>query len=175
MYILFYLNTYLHFHLSDLRSSSCIIVRLPFLIFVIARRCGHSRLLPKRLLKQLIHRRPLKTQRLLKTKLREHALILRQQAESLRNAAIKEDTVIATLRAQKEELMREIYLIMTATLGVPPNPNKRFVWEYIDQDEKTGRWEGSPKEYFEQFGTKPHTVRDIMLVETMMVIGSLRC
>ncbi|KAJ2911451.1 hypothetical protein MD484_g8963, partial [Candolleomyces efflorescens] len=94
---------------------------------------------------------------LLKTKLREHALILRQQAESLRNAAIKEDTVIATLRAQKEELMREIYLIMTATLGVPPNPNKRFVWEYIDQDEKTGRWEGSPKEYFEQFGTKPHT------------------
>jgi bleomycin hydrolase len=112
---------------------------------------------------------------LLKTKLREHGLILRQQAESLRNAAIKEDTVIATLRAQKEELMREIYLIMTATLGVPPNPKKGFVWEYIDQDEKTGRWEGSPKEYFEQFGTKPHTVRGIIFIKAMMVIGSLRC
>lgn len=97
---------------------------------------------------------------LLKTKLREHGLILRQQAEALRNAAVREDTVIATLRAQKEELMKEIYNIMTATLGVPPNPNKRFVWEYLDQDDKTGRWEGSPKEYFEQFATKPYSVSD---------------
>ncbi|TEB37328.1 bleomycin hydrolase [Coprinellus micaceus] len=97
---------------------------------------------------------------LLKTKLREHGLILRQQAEALRNAAVREDTVIATLRAQKEELMKEIYNIMTATLGVPPNPNKRFVWEYLDQDDKTGRWEGSPKEYFEQFATKPYSPSD---------------
>ncbi|EAU91103.1 bleomycin hydrolase [Coprinopsis cinerea okayama7 len=92
---------------------------------------------------------------LLKTKLREHALILRRQAEALRNAFVKEDTVIATLRAQKEELMKEMYNMMTATLGVPPSPNKRFVWEYIDADDKTGRWEGTPKEYYEQFGTKP--------------------
>lgn len=92
---------------------------------------------------------------LLKTKLREHALILRDLAASLRGAHIREETVIATLRAKKEALMKEIYNIMTATLGVPPNPNKKFVWEYIDADDKTGRWEGSPKEYYEQFGTKP--------------------
>jgi len=92
---------------------------------------------------------------LLKTKLREHALILRRQAEALRNAFVKEDTVIATLRALKEELMREVYTVMTATLGVPPSPNKKFVWEYIDSDDKTGRWEGTPREYFDQFGTKP--------------------
>lgn len=92
---------------------------------------------------------------LLKTKLREHALILRNQAEALRNAFVKEDTVIATLRLKKEGLMREIYNIMTATLGVPPSPNRRFVWEYIDADDKPGRWEGTPKDFYEQFGTKP--------------------
>jgi len=49
---------------------------------------------------------------------------------------------------------------MTATLGVPPNPNKRFVWEYIDTDEKVSRWEGSPKDYFEQFASKPFSPQD---------------
>ena len=95
---------------------------------------------------------------LLKTKLREHALILRTLADTLRSAHVREDTVIATLRIKKEELIREIYNIMTATLGVPPHPNKRFVWDYIDADDKVGRWEGSPKEFFEQFGTKPYSV-----------------
>jgi len=97
---------------------------------------------------------------LLKTKLREHALILRTLADTLRGAHVKEETVIATLRAKKEELIREVYNIMTATLGVPPNPKKAFVWEYIDTDEKVSRWEGSPKEYFEQFASKPFSPLD---------------
>jgi len=95
---------------------------------------------------------------LLKTKLREHALILRALAETLRGAHVREETVIATLRAKKEELMREVYNIMTATLGVPPHPRKRFVWEYLDAEDKTGRWEGSPRDYFEQFASKPFSV-----------------
>jgi len=94
---------------------------------------------------------------LLKTKLREHALILRNMAETLRGAHVREETVIATLRAKKEELIREVYTIMTATLGVPPPPSKRFVWEYIDTDDKFGRWEGSPKDFVEQFASKPYS------------------
>ncbi|KAF9527375.1 bleomycin hydrolase [Crepidotus variabilis] len=97
---------------------------------------------------------------LLKTKLREHALALRSMAETLRGAHVREETVMATLRAKKEELMKEIYNIMTATLGVPPHPNKRMVWEYIDTDEKVGRWEGSPKDFFEQFNSKPYSPLD---------------
>jgi len=97
---------------------------------------------------------------LLKTKLREHALILRTLADTLRGAHVREDTVIATLRAKKEELMKEVYTIMTATLGVPPHPKKSFVWEYIDADEKVGRWEGSPKDFFEQFANKPFSAVD---------------
>jgi len=98
---------------------------------------------------------PLNT--LLKTKLREHALILRTLADTLRSNHIREENVMATLRAKKEELMREIYNIMTATLGVPPPPGKKFVWEYIDSDDVTGRWEGSPKEFYDQFATKPYS------------------
>ena len=95
---------------------------------------------------------------LLKTKLREHALILRALAATLRVSHVKEEVVIANLRAKKEELMKEIYYILTATLGVPPHPRGRFVWEYIDAEEKTGRWEGSPKDYYEQFASKPYPV-----------------
>lgn len=96
---------------------------------------------------------------LLKTKLREHALILRTLADTLRSAHVREETVIATLRAKKEELIKEVYNIMTATLGVPPPPNKRFVWDYMDADEKVGRWEGSPKDFVEQLVSKPFAVR----------------
>lgn len=95
---------------------------------------------------------------LLKTKLREHALILRTLADTLRSSHVKEQTVIATLRAKKEELIKEVYGIMTATLGVPPNPNKKFVWEYEDTEHKVGHWEGSPKDFFEQFASKPFSV-----------------
>ncbi|KDR75057.1 hypothetical protein GALMADRAFT_69928 [Galerina marginata CBS 339.88] len=97
---------------------------------------------------------------LLKTKLREHALILRTLADTLRGAHVREETVIATLRAKKEELIREVYTIMTATLGVPPPPGKKFVWEYIDSDDKVGRWEGSPKDFVEQFASKPYSPVD---------------
>jgi len=97
---------------------------------------------------------------LLKTKLREHALILRTLADTLRGAHVREETVIATLRAKKEELIREVYNIMTATLGVPPPPTKKFVWEYIDADDKVGRWEGSPKDFVEQFASKPFSPLD---------------
>ncbi|KAF9050247.1 hypothetical protein BJ165DRAFT_1525512 [Panaeolus papilionaceus] len=97
---------------------------------------------------------------ILKTKLREHSLILRALAEQLRAAHLKEETVMATLRAKKEELMKEVYRVMTATLGVPPPPGKKFVWDYIDADDKVGRWEGSPKEFFEQFASKPFSPLD---------------
>jgi bleomycin hydrolase len=97
---------------------------------------------------------------LLKTKLREHAFILRDLAETLRSSHVREETVIATLRAKKEGLIREIYSVKTATLGVPPPPGKRFVWEYIDADDKVGQWEGSPKDFVEQFVNKPYSPGD---------------
>jgi bleomycin hydrolase len=96
---------------------------------------------------------PLNT--LLKTKLREHALILRHLSSSLRSqGAHSPDVVLATLRAKKEELMKEIYTIMSATLGAPPSPESKFSWDYYDEDGKAGHWEGTPLEFHKAFSGK---------------------
>ena len=86
---------------------------------------------------------------LLKTKLREHGLILRALSSSLRtNAGLSEYAILATLRAKKEELMKEVYVIMTATLGVPPRPNEPFTWDYYNKDGKHASWTGTPLEFY---------------------------
>jgi len=87
--------------------------------------------------------------KLLKTKLREHALVLRDLSSRLRSSGqLSGDDIIAALRSKKEELLSEIYGVMSATLGVPPQPNDKFVWDYYDKDGKAGRWEGTAKEFY---------------------------
>ena len=88
---------------------------------------------------------------ILKTKLREDALILRALSSSLQSAPAAEAR--ATLRAKKEALMKEVYTIMSATLGVPPLPGadgaqEAFVWDFYDKDGKPGHWEGTPREFY---------------------------
>ncbi|KAH7888582.1 peptidase C1B, bleomycin hydrolase [Phlebopus sp. FC_14] len=96
---------------------------------------------------------PLNT--LLKMKLREHALTLRALSTSLRSdASLSSEQVHATLRAKKEELMQEIYTIMTATLGVPPKADVPFTWEYYNEDGKYAKWEGTPLQFYKAFTTK---------------------
>lgn len=92
---------------------------------------------------------------LLKTKLREHALVLRRLSSSLRSqGSISPDVVLATLRTKKEELMKEIYTIMSATFGAPPTPESKFSWDYYNEDGKACHWEGTPVEFFKAFGGK---------------------
>jgi len=98
---------------------------------------------------------------LLKTKLREHALVLRGLSSSLRSTGqLSEADVIAALRSKKEGLLREVYNVMSATLGVPPQPNDKFVWDYYDKDEKPGRWEGTAKEFYAAFSSKKYPASD---------------
>ncbi|KAI0738119.1 peptidase C1B bleomycin hydrolase [Irpex lacteus] len=90
---------------------------------------------------------------LLKTKLREHALVLRDLANSFRASSGSSqltESHIQALRAKKEEFLKEVYTIQSAILGVPLLRNDaKFVWEYYDKDGKAGRWEGTPKELYE--------------------------
>ncbi|PFH49774.1 hypothetical protein AMATHDRAFT_62530, partial [Amanita thiersii Skay4041] len=97
---------------------------------------------------------------ILKTKLREDALILRRLASSLRSSYVPEEQVVAALRSKKEELMKEIYTIMTATLGVPPSSDTKFVWDYADANDKVGRWEGTPLEFYRTFASKSYPPSD---------------
>ncbi|KAJ7346506.1 peptidase C1B, bleomycin hydrolase [Mycena albidolilacea] len=94
---------------------------------------------------------------LLKTKLREHALILRRARANLQAQAFSPEAIIRALRLKKEDLLKEIYTIMTATLGVPP---EKFSWDYYDADGKPGHWEGTAKEFFKAFVSKPYSPID---------------
>jgi bleomycin hydrolase len=94
----------------------------------------------------------------LKTKLREHALTLRALSATLRaDTSISSEQAQATLRAKKEQLMQEVYTVMTATLGVPPRADVPFVWEYYNEDGKYCKWEGTPLEFYKAF-TARHSV-----------------
>ena len=93
--------------------------------------------------------------RLLKTKLREHALVLRDLSSRLRGSGKRSGgDVTNMLRTKKGGLLSEIHGVMSAALGVPPQPNDKFVWDYYDKDGKAGRWEGTAK----QFGSSQASV-----------------
>ncbi|KAI0373995.1 peptidase C1B bleomycin hydrolase [Pilatotrama ljubarskyi] len=98
---------------------------------------------------------------LLKTKLREHALILRDLSKTLRaDSALSADAVLKTLRAKKEELLKEVYVVMSATLGVPPRPDEKFTWDYYDKDGKAGTWTGTPREFYKAFAYDKYSPAD---------------
>ncbi|PCH43598.1 peptidase C1B bleomycin hydrolase [Wolfiporia cocos MD-104 SS10] len=102
---------------------------------------------------------PLNT--ILKRKLREHALILRSLSASLRaDGSLTGDAVLRALRAKKEELMKEVYTVMSASLGVPPPAGETFVWDYYDKDGKAGRWEGTPAQFYKAFAYDKHAPSD---------------
>lgn len=98
---------------------------------------------------------------LLKTKLREHSLILRRLSSSLRaSGSLSDAEVLATLRSKKEELLKEVYSVMSATLGVPPQPDEKFVWDYYDKNGKPGSWEGTAREFYKAFASKQYPVSE---------------
>jgi bleomycin hydrolase len=102
--------------------------------------------------------------KLLKTKLREHALVLRDLSSSLRGTGqLAEGDIIAALRSKKEELLGEVYSVMSATLGVPPQPDDQFVWDYYDKDGKAGRWGGSAKQFYAVRRQCSQFARNLML------------
>ena len=69
------------------------------------------------------------------------------------------------LRAKKEDLMKEVYTILTATLGAPPPVNKKFVFDYYDKDGKPGRWEGTPVEFYKVCVLKIWSVFSALWIE----------
>ncbi|THH17329.1 hypothetical protein EW146_g3445 [Bondarzewia mesenterica] len=98
---------------------------------------------------------------LLKTKLREHSLVLRKLSAALRSSStLSESEIVAMLRSKKEELLKEVYTVMSATLGVPPHPDAKFVWDYYDKDGKAGTWEGTAREFYKSFANKQYPVSD---------------
>ncbi|KAJ7788281.1 peptidase C1-like family-domain-containing protein [Mycena olivaceomarginata] len=94
---------------------------------------------------------------LLKTKLREHALILRRAHVNLRAQSFSPDAIVRALGLKKEDLMKEIYTVMTATIGIPAGPDEKFSCDYYNADVKPGHWEGTAKEFAKAFVSKPYS------------------
>lgn len=91
---------------------------------------------------------------LITSKLREHALLLRDSAVSLRASLLhlsedqRNKDVIASLRKQKEAYVGEIYKILTIAQGEPPKPSDKFTWEYYTAKGEYKKWSGTPIEFY---------------------------
>ncbi|KTW29328.1 hypothetical protein T552_01283 [Pneumocystis carinii B80] len=81
--------------------------------------------------------------RIIKTKLREYALILRNLVAG--NATT---TTISSFRAK---MMEEIYVILAISLGIPPKPDDEFTWLYVDKDNKTHSCKATPISFYREF------------------------
>lgn len=101
----------------------------------------------------------------LTSKLREYALELRALFDSAivslndlsdKSRAEKKALAIQSARRRKEEQLSEVYRILAITLGAPPKPNDKFVWEYYSKDKKYHRVETTPLKFY-----KEHCVVDL--------------
>ncbi|KAG5439802.1 hypothetical protein PCANB_000084 [Pneumocystis canis] len=81
--------------------------------------------------------------RIIKTKLREYAVILR----SLCAQNASEDTISLS----RAKMIEEIYNILAICLGPPPKPNDKFTWLYVDNDNKTHSHETTPRLFYNDF------------------------
>lgn len=95
---------------------------------------------------------------LLRTKLREHALALRQLHAALRSvpegASLPDAARLDALRKKKEECMQEVYNILSAALGVPPGADTAFTYEYTGKDGKAHAWTGTPRAFYAEFSSE---------------------
>ena len=82
--------------------------------------------------------------RLIDSKLRESALLLRQ-------ASTKD---LSTLRKMKASFLEDIYNTLSIALGSPPKPDEQLTWNYYDRDDKLHTWTGTPKDFYASFGRR---------------------
>lgn len=85
---------------------------------------------------------------LLTTKLREHALVLREFA---RGGGAKTEALLAE---KKDKFMQEIHSILTIMLGPPPSPDKKFNWDFYDANGKFHKLSMTPKEFAASLSNK---------------------
>lgn len=81
-----------------------------------------------------------KLNELLKSKLREFA-------EVLRDSKAKGEDVVPL----KDQMVKEVYKIMTVFLGTPPKPDEEFTWEYYDKDKKYHKITSTPVQFYKEY------------------------
>lgn len=71
-------------------------------------------------------------------KLREYGIILRKLV------AVK-----GNIDEVRQTMLRQLHTILSVTLGTPPLPSDKFLWEFLDKDEKYHLFETTPLEFYQ--------------------------
>ncbi|GMM35911.1 bleomycin hydrolase [Saccharomycopsis crataegensis] len=77
-------------------------------------------------------------------KLKQDALVLRKLVTNKRTS--KEEIL-----ELKEKYLKEVYKVLTLTLGVPPKADESFSWEFVDKFDNFHRIDVTPVEFFKKF------------------------
>lgn len=85
------------------------------------------------------------------TKLREDALKLRSLVSS-GTKTVEEISVIKT------KMVQEVHLILTLTLGPPPDPSTEFKWDYLDKNGESHELKATPLAFAKELET-PKSMR----------------
>ncbi|KAH0495585.1 hypothetical protein TgHK011_009124 [Trichoderma gracile] len=78
---------------------------------------------------------------IVKTKLREHALRLRELCRQMPGAPP------SFIGAYKMRMVQEIAAVLTLLLGQPPKPSEEFAWQYVDRDGKAREVRTTPRAF----------------------------
>lgn len=100
---------------------------------------------------------------ILSSKLRKHALELRQifvkayasidqSLGSSKSMREKRSMAISTTRKRKSEQMQEIYTVVTLMLGELPKADEPFTWQFYDKNKKFHSLTATPLEFYKSSG-----------------------
>ncbi|OTB03939.1 hypothetical protein M426DRAFT_321240 [Hypoxylon sp. CI-4A] len=105
---------------------------------------------------------------LIVAKLREYALILRDQ---INNGASKNAT---SLSSTKDKFMREIHLILTLTLGPPPSATDEFEWNFLDKDGRAKTVVSTPHRFAKDISSQDFRITSTTIASMVSLVHDPR-
>ncbi|ODV90992.1 hypothetical protein CANCADRAFT_115187 [Tortispora caseinolytica NRRL Y-17796] len=76
-------------------------------------------------------------------KLREDALVLRD--------LINSGSTPAKVESVRRAMVKEIFNVLELTMGPPPKPTDKFVWDFVDKNKKVQSIESTPLDFFKTY------------------------
>ncbi|KJZ75933.1 hypothetical protein HIM_04757 [Hirsutella minnesotensis 3608] len=102
---------------------------------------------------------------ILKNKLREFALKLRQMARS------SSATVLSSVKAK---MMREVQQIITLLLGPPPKPTEAFTWQYNDKDGRAHQLTITPRGFAKDIANAEMRISSAVIESMVSLVNDPR-
>ncbi|KAI0010887.1 peptidase C1B, bleomycin hydrolase [Xylariaceae sp. FL0662B] len=100
-------------------------------------------------------------------KLREYAVVLRKILKSPKATA-------ASLSAAKSQMMREIHLILTLTLGPPPSTTEQFEWNFLDKDGKARTISSTPLKFAKDISSQEFRITNAAIASMVSLVHDPR-